>query len=121
METTTGSVAIKAASNLEQNSSVRAPLGVSADAGGTLTMGPLATSGALPVTYVVAAQPVTPPPPPGALSTASEVVVAMMVAAPAEETPAAKQIEALAEIPTKDKDKDKTKEAVVTEGGVCRP
>ena len=123
VETTTGSVAIKAASDLTQNSSVKAALGVSADAGGKLEMGPLATTGFQPVTYVVASAPVTPPPPPGALTTASEMVVALIATAPAVETPAEKQVQAAAEVPVKEKDKEKdtTKETVVTEGGVCRP
>jgi hypothetical protein len=120
---TTGSVAMKAASNLTQNSSISAPQGVSADAGGKLEMGPLATSGVLPVIYVVASQPVTPPPPPGALTTASEMVVALIATAPAVETPAEKQVQAAAEVPVKEKDKEKdtSKETVVAEGGVCRP
>jgi hypothetical protein len=112
-----------AASNLTQNSSVKAALGVSADAGGKLEMGPLATTGFQPVTYVVASTPVTPPPPPGALSTASDMVVALIATAPAVETPAEKQVQAAAEVPVKEKDKEKdtSKETVVAEGGVCRP
>ena len=123
VETTAGSVALKAASNLEQNSSVTAPLGVSASAGGTLTLGPLATSGFQPVTYLVAARPVAPPPTPGALSTASDMVVAMMNSTSAIETPAEQQAQAAANVPVKDKDKEKdtTKETVVAEGGICRP
>jgi hypothetical protein len=123
IESTAGKVVMTAASNLTQNSSVKAALGVSADAGGKLEMGPLATSGVLPVTYVVASQPVTPPPPPAALTTASDMVVALIATAPAVETPAEKQVQAAAEVPVKEKDKEKdtSKETVVAEGGVCRP
>jgi hypothetical protein len=127
LESTTGSVAMKAASNLTQNSAIKAPLGVSADAGGTLTMGPLATSGALPVTYVVAATPVTPPPlvtpSPTPPAPVLEMVVAMLTNNTVSETPAVQQAQAAANIPVKEKDKEKdiTKETVVAEGGVCRP
>jgi hypothetical protein len=123
VESTKGSVTLKAASNLTQNSSVRAPLGVSASADGVWTLGPLATSGFQPVSYVVASKPVTSPPPPGALSTASDMVVAMMSGPSAIETPAAQQALAAANVPMKDKDKEKdmTKETLVSEGGICRP
>ena len=123
VESAKGSVTLKAASNLTQNSSVRAPLGVSASADGILTLGPLATSGFQPVSYVVASKPVTSPPPPGALSTVSDIVVALMSGTSAIETPAAQQAQAAANVPMKDKDKEKdtTKEALVSEGGICRP
>jgi hypothetical protein len=123
VESEKGSVTIKAAGNLTQNSAVRAPLGVSASAGGTLTLGPLATSGFQPVSYVVAASPVAPPPPPGALTTASDLVIAMMNSTSAIETPAAQQAQAIANVPVTDKEKEKdtSKETVVTEGGICRP
>jgi len=123
IESTTGKVVMSAASNLTQNSSVKAALGVSVDAGGKLDMGPLATTGFQPVTYVVASTPVTPPPPPGAMTTASDMVVALIAAAPAVETPAEKQVQAAADVPVKEKDKEKdtSKETVVAEGGVCRP
>jgi hypothetical protein len=121
LESTSGAVTITAANNFTQNSSIKAPLGVSANAGGTLTMGPLATSGFMPVTYVVASTPVTPPA--GALSPASDMVVAMLTGTTVGETPAAQQAQAAANIPVKDKDKEKgtSKESVVAEGGICRP
>jgi hypothetical protein len=120
---TTGSVAIAAAGNLAQNSSINAPLGVAVSAGGTLALGPLATSGVLPVTYVTAGTPVTPPPSPTALNTASDMVVVMMSSMSAIETPAAQQAQAAANVPVteKEREKDATKETVVAEGGICRP
>jgi hypothetical protein len=123
IESASGGVNINAAGSFAQNSSIKAPKGVSASVSGTLSMGPLATTGFQPVTYVVASTPVTPPPPPGALSTASDMVVAMIATAPAQETPAEKQVQAAAEVPVKEKDKEKdtSKETVVAEGGVCRP
>jgi hypothetical protein len=123
VESSTGAVNINAAGSFVQNSSIKAPKGVSANVSGTLTMGPLATSGVLPVTYLVASQPVSPPPPPGAMTTASDMVVALIATAPAQETPAEKQVQAAAEVPVKEKDKEKdtSKETVVAEGGVCRP
>jgi hypothetical protein len=123
VESAKGSVTLQAASNLTQNSSIRAPLGVSASAGGTLSLGPLATTGFQPVSYVVASAPVIPPPPPTALNIASEMVVAMMSSTSAIETPAAQQAQAVANVPVKEKDKEKdiSKETVVAEGGICRP
>jgi len=123
IESATGGVNINAAGSFAQNSSIKAPKGVSASVSGTLSIGPLATTGFQPVSYVVASAPVTPPPPPGTLSTASDMVVAMIAAAPAVETPAEKQVQAAANVPVpeKEKEKDTSKETVVAEGGVCRP
>jgi hypothetical protein len=118
IESTTGAVVLSAANNLTQNSSVRAPLGISAEVGGILKMGPLATSGYPPVRYSVAGTAVAPPPSPGALSVASDMVVAMMQVV---ESPAMRQTEAIANLPVRNKDKDRTKEGIVAEGGVCRP
>jgi filamentous hemagglutinin family protein len=118
IESTTGAVVLSAANNLTQNSSVRAPLGISAEVGGILKMGPLATSGYPPVRYSVAGTAVAPPPSPGALSVASDMVVAMMQVV---ESPGMRQTEAIANLPVRNKDKDRTKEGIVAEGGVCRP
>lgn len=57
-----GSVELNAANNLTQNSIVYGAAGVTAVVGGTMTLGPGAASGAMPVTYKVAGVLVTPPP-----------------------------------------------------------
>jgi hypothetical protein len=51
------------------------------------------------------------------------MVVAMMSSTSAIETPAAQQAQAVANVPVKEKDKEKdiSKETVVAEGGICRP
>jgi hypothetical protein len=51
------------------------------------------------------------------------MVVALLTSNTVTETPAAQQAQEAANIPVKDKDKEKdiTKETVVAEGGVCRP
>jgi hypothetical protein len=54
-------VAIVAANNLLQNSAVFGARGVAASAGGTITLGPLASTDGSPVTYRVAGALVTPP------------------------------------------------------------
>jgi filamentous hemagglutinin family protein len=123
IESVAGSVAFTAANDLTQNSSVLAPLGVRAAAGGTLTLGPAATSGYQPVSYQVNSVPVIPPRPPTSTSTTSDLVVALMSIATepvVDRTVAA--LEGLASTDKdKDRDRDSSKAAIVSEGQICRP
>jgi hypothetical protein len=119
IESTSGGVALSAASNLTQNSSILAPLGVSASAGGTMTFGPLATSGYQPVSYAVNNQPVTPPRPPASNNVATDLVVSLMQTAPdLGADPVVNPIDSLLK---QDKERDLSKEPIVSEGQICRP
>ena len=119
VESTGGSVAVTAASNLTQNSSILAALGVSASAGGTMTFGPLATSGYQPVSYSAGNQPVSPPRPPASDNAATDQVVALMQGVAGLGTdPKHNLIDTLL---SDDKDRDLSKELIVSEGQICRP
>ncbi|OYT92643.1 MAG: hypothetical protein CFE43_07230 [Burkholderiales bacterium PBB3] len=121
IESKAGAVVVTAANNLTQNSSVLAPLGVSAAAGGTLTLGPNATSGYQPVSYQVNSLAVTPPRSSTSSNSAADLVVALMTtASDLAVDRSGSQLESLS---TKDKEKDRdlSKELIVSEGQVCRP
>ena len=119
VESTGGSVAVTAANNLTQNSSILAALGVRASAGGTLTFGPLATSGYQPVSYSANNQPVSPPRPPASDNAATDQVVALMQATP--DLGNARRANLIDTLLSDDKDRDLSKELIVSEGQICRP
>ncbi|OYU43631.1 MAG: hypothetical protein CFE44_17315, partial [Burkholderiales bacterium PBB4] len=121
IESKAGAVALTAANNLTQNSSVLAPLGVSAAAGGTLTLGPTATSGYQPVSYQVNSLPVAPPRSPASSNSATDLVVALMTTA--TDPVVDRSVTPLESLITKDKDRDRdsSKALIVSEGQVCRP
>ena len=121
IESKTGSIAMTAANNFTQNSSVLAPLGVSVNVGGALTLGPTATSGYQPVSYQVNSVSVVPPRSPTSANAASELVVALMATALDPVTDIA--VVRLESLMTKDKEKDRdlSKELIVSEGQLCRP
>ena len=121
IESKAGAVAVTAANNLTQNSSVLAPLGVSAAAGGTLTLSPTATSGYQPVSYQVNSVPVVPPRSPTSSNGAADLVVALMTTA--SDPVVDRTVVPLESLASKDKEKDRdlSKELIVSEGQVCRP
>ncbi len=119
IESVSGGVAVSAASNLTQNSSILAPLGVRAAAGGTMTFGPLATSGYQPVSYSVSGQPVSPPRSPASGTFATDQIISLMQTAPNLGGDASvNPIDTLLKL---DKERDLSKELIVSEGQICRP
>ena len=119
IESTSGGVALSAASNLTQNSSILAPLGVSVAAGGAFTFGPLATSGYQPVVYKRNGQPVSPPLSSLSGNIATDQVVSLMQSASSLLGDSiTNPVETLLR---QEKERDLSKELIVSEGQICRP
>ena len=114
-----GSVQLSAANNLVQNSTVHGALGVKVDVGGNLILGPLATAGAQPVTYLTGGTPVSPPPPPGGRS---DQILNNMVAAFLNSFETTLEPRPGAKFGNSDKSEGSKKHSdLVVEGEVCRP
>ena len=119
VESTGGAVAVNAANNLTQNSSILAAQGVTASVGGTLTFGPQATTGYQPVSYTANSLPVNPPRPPASNTVATDQVVALMQSIP--DLTNSRDVAPIDTLLSTDKERDLSKELIVSEGQVCRP
>ena len=110
-----GSVALSAANNLAQNSKVSAALGISVSAGGTLTLGPNATSFGNPMSYTSQGAPVAAPPGSQTLSGSapSDFVAAFLTQF---ESAVVSQETVIVELPGVS---DKDKKTTTAEGEIC--
>ncbi|MCX7246219.1 MAG: hypothetical protein NTX31_00845, partial [Burkholderiales bacterium] len=116
-----GAVALSAANNFAQNSKVSAAQGISVSAGGTLTLGPTATSFGNPLSYSSQGSPVAAPP--GSQTTSGSAPADYVAAFLTQFEKAVVSQETLSvELPgatDKDKDKDKEKKTTTAEGEIC--
>ena len=121
---------IVAANNLQQNSAVVGARGVSASAGGAITLGPLATTDGATVAYTAGGLAVTPPDP-GAperptddamqketVKQADTIVTFLKLFEKAVEEQA--QTDPSDTNPDGSKKKKATEDTIVTEGEICR-
>jgi hypothetical protein len=114
-----GAVALSAANNFAQNSKVSAAQGISVSAGGTLTLGPTATSFGSPMSYSSQGSPVAAPP--GSQTTSGSAPADYVAAFLTQFEKAVVSQETLSvELPgVTDKDKDKEKKTTTAEGEIC--
>jgi len=110
-----GAVALSAANNLAQNSKVSAARGISVSAGGTLTLGPNATSFGNPMSYTSQGAPVAAPPGSQTLSGSapSDFVAAFLTQF---ESAVVSQETVIVELPGVS---DKDKKTTTAEGEIC--
>ncbi len=119
IESTSGGVQIVAANNLIQNSSVLAPLGVRAAVGGSLTIGPLATTGYQPVSYSVNNQAVSPPRSPLTSGATTDQIVSLMQAVTNFGNDF--RVNPIDILLKPGNERDLSRELIVSEGQICRP
>jgi hypothetical protein len=114
-----GAVALSAANNFAQNSKVSAAQGISVSAGGTLTLGPTATSFGKPMSYSSQGSPVAAPP--GSQTSSGSAPVDFVAAFLTQfEKAVVSQETVSVELPgVTDKDKDKDKKTTTAEGEIC--
>lgn len=114
-----GAVALSAANNFAQNSKVSAAQGISVSAGGTLTLGPTATSFGKPMSYSSQGSPVAAPP--GSQTSSGSAPVDFVAAFLTQfENAVVSQETVSVELPgVTDKDKDKDKKTTTAEGEIC--
>ena len=114
-----GAVNMSAASNFVQNASVSAAQGISVSAGGTLTLGPTATSFGNPVTYSSQGSSVAAPPG-SQTSSGSAPTDYVAVFLTQFEKAVVSQETVSVELPgVTDKDKEKDKKTTTAEGEIC--
>ncbi|MEI7537587.1 MAG: YDG domain-containing protein, partial [Comamonadaceae bacterium] len=116
-----GAVGLSAANNLAQNSKVSAALGISVSAGGTLTLGPTATSFGNPISYSSQGAPVAAPPG-SQTSSGSAPADYVAVFLTQFEKAVVSQETVSVELPgvtDKEKEKEKEKKTTTAEGEIC--
>ena len=114
-----GAVGLSAANNLAQNSKVSAALGISVSAGGTLTLGPTATSFGNPISYSSQGAPVAAPPG-SQTSSGSAPADYVAVFLTQFEKAVVSQETVSVELPgVTDKEKEKEKKTTTAEGEIC--
>jgi hypothetical protein len=116
-----GAVALSAANNLAQNSKVSAAQGISVSAGGTLTLGPAATSFGNPVSYSSHGAPAAAPPGSQASSGSAPTDYVAVFLTQFENTVVSQQAVSVERtvVTEKDKEKEKDKKGSTAEGEIC--
>jgi hypothetical protein len=114
-----GAIKLSAASNMAQNSKVSAALGISASAGGSITLGPLASSYGNPVSYERNGVPVAAPPGSQTVSGSAptDYVAAFLTEFHSAVVPQEKVRVEL--IGVNDKDKEQDRKTTTAEGEIC--